>query len=369
MEPFDENLIKNNIKNYTYELFLKGINGLSDFLVPLMRAEHGNVIERNYICRDAGRKSCHRLTRNKNSDNKYNQSDNWVKDPKAKYLNIILNELRHISRQYFLKLENEAKKQKEYHQLVKTQSGHFVEKRKTRRLPSCYSSDSESHDPDFKIWYHNTPWKPHDEIRKSMKEFRESIPKCDFEIEEDIADIEIKDPESKELTDQEKQSYTKSESFSEQSKELTDQENKFFEANNKIRTLEIDLGESKGYIKASKENIGSKTINNNKTYIVNKTTNIITTHMEPFDDNLIKNNIENYTYQLFLKGMVGLSEFLIPLMKAKHGDVIERNYICGDVERKSCHRLTRKKILMTNNRTRGIREVVHRGLRIRKRNI
>ncbi len=118
-------------------------------------------------------------------------------------------------------------------------------------------------------------------------------------------------------------------------------------ANDKIRELELKLSESKGYIKCAKENIShnKSIINTNSNNTVNKyvykINTVITSHMNPFDTNLIQNNINSYTFELFLKGMDGVVDFLLPLMRQRHGNDIERNYCCSDVPRKSFNRLVK----------------------------
>ncbi len=181
IKPFDVDLIKNNIDDYTYKLFLKGIEGLAKFLLPLMKVEYEGITERSYVCSDIERKSCHRLTKNKNSRNESDQVDNseqqncplWIKDPKARYLNAILNELRKKSNFHWAALTCE----------VNDYERNTMKKQSPEEICYANSSDSEDHDPEFKQWHYLHEGKRHNEIRALWKSFVNSRPKCDAEIE------------------------------------------------------------------------------------------------------------------------------------------------------------------------------------------
>jgi len=79
IHPLTEDYVKNSVGNggYTFDHYLKGENGLVDFIYSITMSENedGNI-ERNYVCTDPSRDSYHRLVETKE----------WKKDKGGKFV-------------------------------------------------------------------------------------------------------------------------------------------------------------------------------------------------------------------------------------------------------------------------------------------
>lgn len=120
-------------------------------------------------------------------------------------------------------------------------------------------------------------------------------------------------------------------------------------ANKVIHDLELELasykGELKGIKTAKPQTIQKvKNTGSGKIYINPKLENVPTHNIEPLTIDYIKKNLPNYTYDLFLKGPLGVVEFLEPLIRVYDENDPDakpcRNYVCTDVPRHKYHKYT-----------------------------
>lgn len=91
IQPLTKEILKKEIKNYTYEPFKMGEMGLADFIVSLAKDESDIVPKFNYACTDTDRKHFYRLTEDKR----------WEKDADGHYILNIFNELRDPVGEYY----------------------------------------------------------------------------------------------------------------------------------------------------------------------------------------------------------------------------------------------------------------------------
>jgi len=100
IQPLTEDYVKDRVDNggYTFDHYLKGENGLVDFIYSITMRENDNgAIERNYVCTDPSRDSYHRLVETKD----------WQKDKGGKFVDIILDTLSDRVNDYHHKMLNE----------------------------------------------------------------------------------------------------------------------------------------------------------------------------------------------------------------------------------------------------------------------
>ncbi len=86
IQPLTEDYVKDKVSNggYTFDNYLKGENGLVDFIYSITMCENDDgAIERNYVCTDPSRDSYHRLVETKE----------WQKDKGGKFVDVILDTL------------------------------------------------------------------------------------------------------------------------------------------------------------------------------------------------------------------------------------------------------------------------------------
>lgn len=100
IHPLTEDYVKDSVSNggYTFEQYLKGENGLVDFIYSITMCEDndGNI-ERNYVCTDPSRDSYHRLVDTKE----------WQKDKGGKFVDVILDTISDKADSYHMKLLDE----------------------------------------------------------------------------------------------------------------------------------------------------------------------------------------------------------------------------------------------------------------------
>lgn len=120
-------------------------------------------------------------------------------------------------------------------------------------------------------------------------------------------------------------------------------------ANKSIHELEIKLAREDGRIlelKTAKPQTIQK-VKNSKIYINPKLADVPIHNIEPLTTEYIRDNIHSYTYDLFLKGPIGIVEFLEPLIRVYDEDDIDakpcRNYVCTDIPRNKYYKLMRSK--------------------------
>jgi len=100
IHPLTDDYIKNSIDNggYTFDHYLKGENGLVDFIYSITMYENDSgSVERNYVCTDPSRDSYHRLVETKE----------WRKDKGGKFVDVILDTLSDKADGYHMKLFDE----------------------------------------------------------------------------------------------------------------------------------------------------------------------------------------------------------------------------------------------------------------------
>lgn len=100
IHPLTEDYVKGQVDNggYTFDHYLKGENGLVDFIYSITMCENDSGdLERNYVCTDPSRDSYHRLVETKE----------WQKDKGGKFVDIILDTLSDKADGYHMKLFDE----------------------------------------------------------------------------------------------------------------------------------------------------------------------------------------------------------------------------------------------------------------------
>ncbi len=100
IHPLTEDYIKSSIDNggYTFDHYIKGANGLVDFIYSITMCENDSGdLERNYVCTDPSRDSYHRLVETKE----------WQKDKGGKFVDVILDTLSDKADGYHMKLFDE----------------------------------------------------------------------------------------------------------------------------------------------------------------------------------------------------------------------------------------------------------------------
>jgi hypothetical protein len=100
IHPLTEDYVKGQVDNggYTFDHYLKGENGLVDFIYSITMCENNSgSIERNYVCTDPSRDSYHRLVETKE----------WQKDKGGKFVDIILDTISDKADNYHMKLFDE----------------------------------------------------------------------------------------------------------------------------------------------------------------------------------------------------------------------------------------------------------------------
>jgi hypothetical protein len=100
IHPLTEDYVKCQVDNggYTFDHYLKGENGLVDFIYSITMCENDSGdLERNYVCTDPSRDSYHRLVETKE----------WQKDKGGKFVDIILDTISNKADDYHMKLFDE----------------------------------------------------------------------------------------------------------------------------------------------------------------------------------------------------------------------------------------------------------------------
>ena len=100
IHPLTEDYVKGQVDNggYTFDHYLKGENGLVDFIYSITMCENDNGdLERNYVCTDPSRDSYHRLVETKE----------WQKDKGGKFVDVILDTISDKADGYHTKLLDE----------------------------------------------------------------------------------------------------------------------------------------------------------------------------------------------------------------------------------------------------------------------
>ena len=100
IHPLTSDYVKEQVSNggYTFDHYLKGENGLVDFIYSITMCENDDGdLERNYVCTDPSRDSYHRLVETKE----------WQKDKGGKFVDIILDTLSDEADSYHMKLFDE----------------------------------------------------------------------------------------------------------------------------------------------------------------------------------------------------------------------------------------------------------------------
>ena len=105
IHPLTEDYVKEQVSNggYTSDNYLRGENGLVDFIYSITMSENDSGdIERNYVCTDPSRDSYHRLVETKE----------WEKDKGGKFVDIILDTISDKANEYHMRLFDERLSQK-----------------------------------------------------------------------------------------------------------------------------------------------------------------------------------------------------------------------------------------------------------------
>jgi hypothetical protein len=114
---------------------------------------------------------------------------------------------------------------------------------------------------------------------------------------------------------------------------------KIEELQDKIAKLEKTVAYSKGYVEGYQNVKPPKQITNHNT-VVQKLKDLPVTTIAPLTITLIKSNLENYTYEMYLKAELGVVQFMKGLTILEMDDgTIEKNYVSSDRSRNAFHRL------------------------------
>ena len=100
IHPLTSDYVKDQVDNgnYTFDHYLKGENGLVDFIYSITMCENDDGdLERNYVCTDPSRDSYHRLVETKE----------WQKDKGGKFVDVILDTLSDRADGYHMKVFDE----------------------------------------------------------------------------------------------------------------------------------------------------------------------------------------------------------------------------------------------------------------------
>jgi hypothetical protein len=100
IHPLTSDYVKDQVDNgnYTFDHYLKGENGLVDFIYSITMCENDDGdMERNYVCTDPSRDSYHRLVETKE----------WQKDKGGKFVDVILDTLSDRADCYHMKVFDE----------------------------------------------------------------------------------------------------------------------------------------------------------------------------------------------------------------------------------------------------------------------
>ena len=103
IQPLTPDYVREQVAddNYTFDHYLKGENGLLDFIYSISMCENKDgATEMNYVCTDASRDSYHRLI----------ETREWEKDAGGKFVDVILDALKGRVDDYHIRLLNERKR-------------------------------------------------------------------------------------------------------------------------------------------------------------------------------------------------------------------------------------------------------------------
>lgn len=105
------------------------------------------------------------------------------------------------------------------------------------------------------------------------------------------------------------------------------------------KTLERGRGILIGYEKVKPANVTT-----NNTIVNQKLSKLKVDNIKPLTHATIQEHIPNYTFELFLKGEVGIVEYITGMTQLQMEDgTIEQNYACTDKSRNTFHRLMESK--------------------------
>ena len=100
IKPFSDEYIQNKVdKKYTYDVFLKGEEGLMDFIENITTKYNGSDLERNYVCTDDYNEDYYKLT----------DARKWMLDKGGKCLNKLLDVVKDKVKVYDKNIDNDKK--------------------------------------------------------------------------------------------------------------------------------------------------------------------------------------------------------------------------------------------------------------------
>jgi hypothetical protein len=144
-------------------------------------------------------------------------------------------------------------------------------------------------------------------------------------------------------------------------KELEEKRIKIREQKSIITTLQNDNEKSKGILigmnSAKPHTVNNKITNNN---IVNQKLSLIPIdNIEPFTIDLVNRNLNKYDYNTFLKGALGIVNYIKELTILELDDgTVEKNYACTNRSRNTFHRLVEDKEWKQDGGARFIQEIL-----------
>jgi hypothetical protein len=112
IRPLTSEYIQEASAEYTYELFLRGVSGVVEFITKMIKKTNiDGIVEQNYVCTDVARNACYKLV----------QSRVWEIDAGFNVINEIFDGLRQLQHNHWAELSERAAyciddRQKQYSQ-------------------------------------------------------------------------------------------------------------------------------------------------------------------------------------------------------------------------------------------------------------
>ena len=92
IRPLTQATIEEDVPKYTYDLFLKGENGIVQYVTNMTQLKlTDGTIEQNYACTDKSRNTFHRLM----------ESKEWTQDGGARFINEVMNSLADVAEKHW----------------------------------------------------------------------------------------------------------------------------------------------------------------------------------------------------------------------------------------------------------------------------
>lgn len=118
------------------------------------------------------------------------------------------------------------------------------------------------------------------------------------------------------------------------------------ECNKIIIELNIKLAKEQGIRigieKPRSPTITTNTLNNTIKTKIKRLESVKTTNIRPLNRELVSDNLHKYVFKEFKRGVKGIIDFILSIVKLEDEDGIELNYATSDLSRKKCYKLEDK---------------------------